>query len=339
MHRNNFDFLRILFAVLVIISHSYDLSTPENQTTSILHPVINTISLSYWGVRGFFVISGYLVLQSLIRSNSVISFLWKRIVRIFPGLILILICTLLLLPFFYTSPIPYWKNSEVLSYFPSNLSLFKLQYSIEGIFENNPYPKIINGSLWTLRYEFFFYLLLSPLFFLKMNIKLVRIILIFSYILSYILYFYFSSSNSSYLNIKLHFTDLSLFFLAGCIFATFNVSVTINSKLYILLITLIILISFISKEIVDYLKYVYYPVLIILFANMYMKPLEYIPLKFGDLSYGIYLSAFLIQQSILSTFSISPINLMFATIFISSIYGFLSWNFIEKRALSFKYLF
>ena len=92
---NNFDLIRIIFAWFVIVSHSYVLngvgeSDPLGQLTS------NYLILSFIGVKGFFVISGYLILQSLTRSKNVIDYLVKRILRIFPGLIVVLIISLLI---------------------------------------------------------------------------------------------------------------------------------------------------------------------------------------------------------------------------------------------------
>ena len=60
MHKNNFDFLRLVFAVFVIITHSYSISGIKE--IDILSQLTNgQTALSYVGVRGFFIISGYLI--------------------------------------------------------------------------------------------------------------------------------------------------------------------------------------------------------------------------------------------------------------------------------------
>ena len=76
-NNNNFDFLRLLFATFVIITHSYPLTgAPEidwlNQLTE------KQLTFSYIGVRGFFIISGYLIFESLIRSETLASYAKKR---------------------------------------------------------------------------------------------------------------------------------------------------------------------------------------------------------------------------------------------------------------------
>lgn len=69
-HINNFDFLRLLFATLVLVTHSYPLTgVPEEDLLwRFSH---GRLLLSRFGVLGFFVISGYLILKSLLRSQSV----------------------------------------------------------------------------------------------------------------------------------------------------------------------------------------------------------------------------------------------------------------------------
>ena len=93
---NNFDVLRIVFAWFVVVSHSYflngsSISDPLGWATN------NYLIFSYIGVKGFFVISGYLIFQSLIRSRSLMEYLTKRALRIFPALVVAVCLTLVAL--------------------------------------------------------------------------------------------------------------------------------------------------------------------------------------------------------------------------------------------------
>lgn len=91
MYKNNFDFLRLIFASLVIVTHSYALlGLVEND---LFMQISQVYPFSYIAVRGFFVISGYLIFQSLIRSGSLISYFWNRFLRLFPALIVVLFLT------------------------------------------------------------------------------------------------------------------------------------------------------------------------------------------------------------------------------------------------------
>ena len=93
---NNFDFIRLIFATFVIISHSYVLS--GDTEGDFLYRITNgQTMLSHIGVSGFFVVSGYLVFQSLCRSLSVREYFIKRVRRIVPALFVMLCITLLML--------------------------------------------------------------------------------------------------------------------------------------------------------------------------------------------------------------------------------------------------
>src|SRR5882762_7976735 len=153
MTQNNFNSLRLLFAVFVVISHCYPLSGAT--TGDYLNRLTNgQVSFSFIGLSGFFIISGYLCFQSLERSHTLVSYFWKRIRRIYPGLIAMLLMTVLLCGVVYEgSWVDYFSSRSVWTYLSSNLLLVKQQMEIDGVFTHNPYNPAINGSLWSLLYE------------------------------------------------------------------------------------------------------------------------------------------------------------------------------------------
>lgn len=167
---NSFGLLRLLLAVLVIFSHSYTLGgfgiDPLETFTSRRH----TIGLV--AVAMFFVLSGFLICRSASKSASVSRFLWHRFLRIFPGYwVCLIVCACVFAPFvalyehglfFRVFAAP--ANSPQ-AYVLGNISLFHLhEFSVKGItnirpqhiaglLSHNPYPYLINGSLWTLPFE------------------------------------------------------------------------------------------------------------------------------------------------------------------------------------------
>ncbi len=125
------------------------------------------------GVGIFFVISGYLVSGSLARSASLGDYLKKRLLRILPGLIVALLVTALILGATVTSlPLSdYLRSPQVWLYVAKNALLYPVDYTLPGVFAANPFPFVVNGSLWTLRLEFSCYLALA----LLAAVKLLRL--------------------------------------------------------------------------------------------------------------------------------------------------------------------
>jgi peptidoglycan/LPS O-acetylase OafA/YrhL len=109
------------------------------------------------GVSIFFVISGYLVAGSYRRDPK--SYLVKRILRIEPGLIASLVVTVVALGFVTTAPAgEYWPQAAL--YVVRNALLYPATYQLPGVFQAVPVAGVVNGVLWTLRLEFSFYLVL-----------------------------------------------------------------------------------------------------------------------------------------------------------------------------------
>jgi len=338
--KNNFDFLRLLFASFVIISHSYPLS--GNIDCDWLCQLTNgQIIFSYLGVKGFFIISGFLIFQSLNRSKDIIDYYWKRALRLFPALFVVLLITVLLAPLVYeNSAVPYLSNDTMWSYLPNNLLLYKTQYYISGVFENNPYKGAINGSLWTIPYEFTMYVLLSLFIFIRKNKLVIRsmILLIFSvFAFGNIFYSQELMNHYSILNSGL-LADLGVFFLAGSFLASIEIDKYKHFGLIAAFAILILIISLVFNT-MAWTRIFTLPV-IILFIGLRSTPvIRDTGDKIGDLSYGIYIYAFPVQQTLIYCFWLTPVQLMVLSFVVSGILAYLSWHLIEVKALKLKNLY
>ncbi len=146
-----FDLMRLVAALLVVVSHTFPLAGQAPLR------ILGVEDLGALGVAVFFVISGYLVSGSYERDPK--SYLFKRILRIEPGLIVSLVVTVGLLAFVTTAPAAeYWPAAAI--YVLRNALLYPATYTLPGVFQDVPMAGVVNGVLWTLRLEFTFYVVL-----------------------------------------------------------------------------------------------------------------------------------------------------------------------------------
>lgn len=145
---NRFDALRLLFAGAVAIYHLALLGglTPD--------PALLARGAEL-GVQGFFIISGALVWRSLERSRNVVRYAEKRARRILPAyLVVIAIPTLAGLAL---SAANAGGFAHVLRYAAANLVFLNfLEPTLPHLFEQNPRAEV-NGALWTIKVEVMFY--------------------------------------------------------------------------------------------------------------------------------------------------------------------------------------
>jgi len=338
LHNNNFDFLRLIFALFVIVSHSYPLSGIEN-CDALCELTNGQMHFSYIGIKGFFIISGYLIFQSLNRSKGIIDYYWKRVLRLFPALLVVLLLTILLAPLVYeNSAVSYLSNKTGWSYFYNNLSLYRMQYAIDGVFEKNPYGPAINGSLWSICYEFTMYIILSGLFLFRNNKTIVKVSVVTLFLSFLMLTVFFEDKlhrNLFYMDVSL-FVNLGLFFLGGVILSVFEYDKNKNSTLINAISLLIVIISIVTEKYFSVIQFIFIPLLIIGLGIKSTKYINSVSGSVGDLSYGIYIYGFPVQQTLMYFFKLDYINLMLYASIISVVFAYFSWHLVEKKALKFK---
>jgi peptidoglycan/LPS O-acetylase OafA/YrhL len=79
-HNNNFDLLRLFAAAQVVSMHA------GQWLQLAIHPQLLRLLWYFPGVPIFFVISGFLVTGSFLRTDSTAGYFFKRALRIFPGM-------------------------------------------------------------------------------------------------------------------------------------------------------------------------------------------------------------------------------------------------------------
>jgi peptidoglycan/LPS O-acetylase OafA/YrhL len=161
---NAFDALRLFAAILVLISHSFAL-------TALGEPRLGSTSLGVIGVEIFFTISGFLVIRSWLSQPHLGAFVIKRALRIVPALVVCLVASAYLLGPLVTDQGTgrYLGSSEPARYVADSLvaigsggTVDHVAYELPGAFADNPH-QAVNGSLWTLPIEIRAYYLLALL--------------------------------------------------------------------------------------------------------------------------------------------------------------------------------
>ena len=120
-------------------------------------------SLAELAVQGFFVVSGALVYGSLKRSSSLSVYAEKRVRRLYPAYAVIV-----LVPAIYAM-LKTGAFSDVARYLGANLVFLNfLEPNLPGLFVDQVEPAV-NGSLWTLKIEVMFYIILPLLSWILMK--------------------------------------------------------------------------------------------------------------------------------------------------------------------------
>ena len=156
---NRFDLLRLAAALAVLLAHGdflYRLHLPV--------PFVGH-SLGSLAVYVFFFISGYLVCQSWTRQPAWGAFWVKRLARVFPGLVVAVVFSVLVLGWAVTTlpSAAYWQAPGTWLNLVNNAAGLATVQTLPGVFESNPFARAVNGSLWTIRYELAMYVLLSAM--------------------------------------------------------------------------------------------------------------------------------------------------------------------------------
>lgn len=328
-----FDGLRLLAASAVLFGHSYALARAGG-AEPLLELTGGNLGLGEVAVLTFFAMSGYLVTQSWISDPSPVRFMARRTLRIVPALALVIGVSFALIgPLTTQLHLPdYYSNPHAWTYLAKAL-IYPTQYGLPGVFEKNPYPIVVNGSLWTLRLEFGLYVVVAALGYLGLsrfrwvNVALAALswaavaVLMQTGVLS---------------GMPFHHQAVVLFlnavpFFAGAALAQSN----LDSRIFFGITAALVLATALSihTPYLTLLLIASLPFATILIARYGTCDLR----RFGDYSYGIYLFAFPVQQTVVYFLpDIEPVQLSLVAGVATFACAFLSWHLVEKHALALK---
>ena len=329
--KNNFDFVRFVLASLVLYSHFFYLYTGKQHSENkgeIIYTLTNgQLDGGSLAVNMFFVISGFLITISWFNNPNVLSYIIKRLLRIIPGLNGVIIFVVFIIsPSISNDFKLYFEN---LSFFNIIQDLINMTISIntvQNIFSNLPISTV-NGSLWTLKYELYCYIMILILGVSKL-LNRYTVLIFFSIFFSiYVMQMYEIVELDRGIPIPRLFT----FFLIGSIIYFFRDYIVL-SKRYAIYSLVLLFISVITGVVQ---LYIIFGLSYLLFIFIYSRNIKFTNFaKYGDLSYGMYIYAFPLQQLTLFLFKDINFYLYMIVSFVLTIFmAWFSWHFIEKKSL------
>ena len=338
---NNLDFMRFVAASAVIYAHAYNLQNTPDPFSNFLG-----IGTGHLAVAIFFCISGFLISGSLVNRAKLVDFTIARILRIYPALIVVNIIVVITAGIFFTTlPIgEYFSSMQTAKYFIINSTLLNVEFELPGVFMDNAFPGAVNGSLWTLPVEMRMYVLV----FVAGCIAIIARVFgkeegktrLWALGILFVLAFAAAAGAWHAIGLPVFWPvtkgtlDLTTYFAAGVFLFLVRRYLPVNVGI----LTFCLLVLFLVRDIP-------------LWSVCWPLCLAYICIWFGytdrirfhgfarngDLSYGIYIFAFPIQQSLYSLDpGMHPLWNFGITFVCVLVLAYCSWHLIEKRAMALK---
>jgi len=324
-----FDYMRIMFALSVVCWHTLLVTYGYNlQEKIFLTPPTRIIVAAI--VPMFFAFSGFLVAGSLERCKTLGGFLFMRILRIFPALVMDdILCAFILGTAMTQFKLGrYFHDPLFFSYLLNCLG--DIHYQLPGLFADNPFPTVVNMQLWTVPFELECYSLLAILSVLgiiaRPKIFLVLIAALACYGLADFLAGHDRQADD------LHGNQLVLCFLIGVALYNFRTRIPYSGKIGLAALGACVICFWVpGGGLLAPLPITYLTVFLGL-----THPKRLFFMLTGDYSYGIYLYGFPIQQAVAGS-GLVPLNgalTLAVSLPIIVTVAALSWHFFELPFLA-----
>lgn len=338
---NNFDFIRLVLATLVILSHSYPLGMGteyEHAHEPFYILTRGQMSFGHVAVDWFFVISGFLILQSWDRSSSIKSYFEKRIKRIYPGFIVVMgLCAWVLMPLIAEHGARVFSLKFLIHFLGQTVRL--RPFDAQGTFAELPFPNVVNGSMWTIQYEFWCYIGVAALGLLSLYRW--RWAILALYVLSLVVKVPVEVLKLEYgarwfailFGGLAPWARLAPVFLAGMVFYLYRDRIPLSEKFAALCLVMLVI-----GARVDHGMMILWPTFgayLVMFLAYWPRLRLHHVAKHGDFSYGVYLYAFPIQQLVVKFLgpTVNPWIVFGLATPMTFVAGFFSWHLVEKHFL------
>jgi len=335
---NTFNFVRLTAASLVIVGHAYPLLGHSGV------PIFLYTPISSYAVKMFFAVSGFLIVASWSHDPHAVRFLIKRVLRISPALILVVVLSACVLgPFVTRLPVADYFNDPIFVGYFQNI-LLHITYSLPGVFETNTYPNAVNGSLWSLPAEFFMYLLMLAAGmlarFFRLAFEVVWVGLTLAFLALNIIELHFQANwftgKVVHATLVQSVIEVAPYFMVGGCIQLARRWLPLSPVMAVAALALAVGIATTGIDAEPMF------ILITSYAVISLGSASFPVVRdfghFGDLSYGIYLYGFPVAQTLSWGFGdrLPFVGHIMLALVISLLCAFASWHLVEKRALKIK---
>lgn len=320
----SFDLLRLGAAVAVLLSHSYAVAGRGE-------PGLGEQSVGNIAVLVFFAISGFLIAQSWQSEPRLVLFALKRALRILPALIVVLLVSALVIgPLVTTASLGgYVTDAATFKYVVFN-TFMKTTYGLPGVFGGTPMDGVVNGSLWTLKHEVLCYAMVAGLGVLGL---LRRRAVATAVLVALLGGFALAQSHGP---VFFDQSTLERSFVVAALLAVWQDRVPF--RLDVAVAGLVAWGVATSAEVTGaaWLAVLAIPYATITVATR-IRPAAEVWLRGNDVSYGVYLWAFPVQQLLVSRIDgLSPLALSALALPLTLLVALASWKAVEAPALKVK---
>jgi peptidoglycan/LPS O-acetylase OafA/YrhL len=339
--RNNFDVLRLAAATLVLVSHSFVVVGHHE-------PHVGHFPVGTLGVEIFFAISGFLVAKSWFAQPRLGAFAFKRALRIIPALaVTVAVLAFVLGPAVSgRSPSAYFGAGDTYAYPVDNVaavatggSLRPVSHDLPGVFTANP-DASVDRSLWTLPIEVQAYMALAVL----------GAAGLLTGALPLLVAGFFALSVAPGGIVDLPGIGSALEFVRGAdgeaahLLAIFSFSALmyryrakVALRADLAAVAAVAMVASLNTPVERWVLLVAIPYLALFLAYRSWGGLRRLT-EHADVSYGLYLLAFPVQQTIVHLWGGRPAPTVVALIAfpITYLLALSSWHGVEKRALRLK---
>lgn len=324
---NNLDLVRLIAACLVIYGHANAFVPPERAGGDWVASLLGFDYSGSLAVKVFFFLSGLVVANSLIERKSLLQFAIARFLRVWPALAFVLVCCALVVgPAVTSLPLSTYLSDPGIHEYVWRGLLMQIVFVLPGVFDGHT-TNAVNGSLWTIPHEVSAYAVLSAVFALGLHRSrwlavAVAAVVIIDPLLPQRLLFSWRTPNAGV-------DALAPCFAAGALMALWKEHIRIEMGVVFGLTAL-----FFVFQKAPYAHYFFYAALFFGLLYVFSRPLLIRLRPPVDMSYGVYLWGFPIQQLMVHVWPEMGVQWhRWWAIVLACGMGWISWHLVEKHCV------